>query len=194
MLTPQQIAQQRLATNKAKQHDPDNLITDKVDLAKALEKKPVTKRFYARIPNSKFIFEDGTELIFYFGKADITNPQHIRELEAICPPKANNPNIYTQEAPILPVKLAGSKIDPNRNAISEADRVRTELSMAGAKVSQETGPIVIGGINSGEGSTIDQELMNAASNAGQTPLGGNAIITEISLDQVDTANMAGSNS
>lgn len=193
MLTPQQIAQQRLIANKAKQAE-QTQGNEGFEQEKLPEKKSVTKRFFARIPNSKFIFEDGTELIFYFGKADISNAQHIRELEAICPPKSTNPNIYTQDAPILPVKLAGSKVDPNRNAISEAERVRTELSMAGSKVSQETGPIVIGGINSGEGSTIDQELMSAASNAGQTPLGGNAIITEIALDQVDTANMAGSNS
>jgi hypothetical protein len=152
----------------------------KVDEVKQPEnEKAVSKTFYAKTAHSRFICEDGTEIMFNYGKAVITNPAHIRELLAICPPLGNNPNIFTQDA--IPANLP----QPKQNAVSETELNVAESNMLISnklRVEQQTGPIVIGNADA-SASTIDHELLAAAGNA--SVIGNTQVITPVDISKVE---------
>jgi hypothetical protein len=131
------------------------------------EVEQIAKTFYAKIAHSRFVHEDGTETVFHFGKAIVTNPAHIKELEAILPPNGNNPNIF------LPDYIPPAPPKPAQNAVAEGELKVADAALLGkAVVSGELNEGVPGdqtGTMINE-STIDANLvaaMNGISNAAQ---------------------------
>lgn len=175
-----------------------------------------SKTFLSRTPHSRFIFSDNTEATFVFGRMIINeenfpgifncptaqNQQenknngrprwkvYMEELEAICPPKGNNPNIYTQEA--MPEELpkpAVNAVDETSLAVAEASIMNTQK----VNIEQQTNAPTTSPLGSPDASTIDRELLAAAQNSGASPLGNSGgPITPVDIDKINTGNMADS--
>ena len=139
-----------------------------------IEANPKSKRYFARVAHSRFVFHDGTDVVFAFGHADISNPVHQAELDAICPPLGNNPNIFTQES----IKALETLPQVSQNAKSEVEIATADAALRGSKtkISQETGPVILSGPSSVDSSTLDPELLHAATNANATPIGSSVIV------------------
>lgn len=174
--------------------------------------------FFARLAHSKFIFSDNVEVIFAFGRLEVSpktfpgtfqrptghgqqphpdngRPKwqvYMEELNAIVPPQGTNPNIFTQDTweklEELPV--------PDQNAVDEVTLAQAENQITrtgNIKVEQQTGAVAIGGAPvSANVSSIDQELLNAARKAGATPVGNTDVITRIDPDKLPPTGAASS--
>lgn len=119
----------------------------------------IGKWFYAKVHYSRFIYEDGTETIFHGGKAYITDPAKVKELEKIIPPLGNNPNIYTESKQVVPL------VPPKQNAISDgaADVVDAQIAATNpVKIEQQIGD--------GAGASLDIALASAAANQSAIPV------------------------
>lgn len=118
--------------------------------------KTMKKRYYARVPNSRFCHEDGHETYFLHGFADIEILEHQEEINKIL---GKNPNIY------LPTKAPESLPEVPQNALSEAELSAAEAALRGVpgRIAQEMGkPDANAGVPSDpNASTVDQDLQAA---------------------------------
>lgn len=84
------------------------------------------KRYFAKCAGSRFCHTDGTETIFHFGRADIENPWHQKELDDIL---GKQTNIY------IPDVVAPLPIEPvAMNAVSENELAESERKLVNARV------------------------------------------------------------
>lgn len=198
------------------QQELDKRKTQEAILAKPNEEQGRT--FYARIAHSKFIFSDGVEVIFAFGRLDVnakTFPGkfnrptghmqqadeangtekwkvYLKELNAIVPPQGNNPNIYTQdtwgEVEQLPAVTELGTI----NAVNETELAIADSALSRAstvRVEQQFGQVTIGGApTSADTSSIDKDLLGAAQRNNATPMGNNQPITKIDPKELQDGN------
>lgn len=126
--------------------------------------QPVAKRYFSKIPGSKYIFQDGSEIIFHHGRHDF-NPDdypgpfisqsekhplngqpkakvYQDELEYLC--KSGNPLIFDQGNIPVDIKLP-DRLDPTRNAQSEANVQRQDAALRTAGKVVEMGEVNSGG-------------------------------------------------
>lgn len=145
------------------------------------------KRYFAKAAGSRFCFEDGTEIVFYFGRADIESLVHQKELDAIL---GKQTNIFIPDVP------PASTEEVKMNAVAEVDLAQAERGLAGAKVSGDlnlsnTPAGVASDVNQ---STLDpklqQEVMGAAIQDKMIPAGGIVGPGASRLEQVRAAAAA----
>lgn len=126
------------------------------EVKKFTQTKVAKKRYYARVPGSRFCHEDGTETYFFHGFADINIKEHQDEINLIID---KNPNIYLPEH--LPEKLP----EVPQNALSEAELASKESALRGVpnKTAQEVGSVEssAGVPSDPNASTVDQALQAA---------------------------------
>lgn len=217
-MNAQQIAQQRVAELKAKQaaQATKTLVTENKESAKfdGRSTKSANQVYFARTPHSKFIFSDGTEAIFHFGRlqvgpdtypGDYNRPPgygqqesknngrlkylvYQEELDAICPPQGNNPMIFKQNN-LGPEDFSlPDNLNPAKNAATEDAR----MDMAGTRV---TGEVNNGTSGQNMNSTIDPDLMRAAQNQNSSVVGNTTQviqpIAEADLSQLNTSSSVG---
>lgn len=131
------------------------------------------KTYYSKTAMGRFPFSWGEEALFVYGRYVARSPREEAELDAIIPPKGNNPNIYTMEQlgiephPVVP-----------QNFNTELEVASAERALRGmghsVRVQQEAGTVqtVIPQASDVNQSTIDpvlrQEVMGQAV---VTPLG-----------------------
>lgn len=115
----------------------------------------ITKRYFSKIPGSRFIMADGFEIFFHGGRfdfdsdrytgtfmaatqnnqTDIRNGQplakvYYEELENLC--KNLNPLIYDEKHAVAFVKQKlPDELDPSKNAQSETGILKADASLAG---------------------------------------------------------------
>lgn len=119
-----------------------------------------TKRYFAKVASSRFIFSDGVEVFFHYGRLDIgpeTYPNmwiaYQRELDAIL---GKNPMIFVTND-----QLAADPIVA-QNAKTEAEIAAVDATMGGAKINQEMGTFSGSGTPTDpNASTIDPKLRAA---------------------------------
>lgn len=123
-----------------------------------------TKRYYSKVTGGRYIFKDGTDVVFAHGFADVISLDHQAELDEIL---GVNPMIYVQE------KLPEPLPQVPQNAVAAADVAAADAALAGrnTRTAQEVGPVTVGATTPSDvnTSTVDPELkaelLNAASNA-----------------------------
>lgn len=125
------------------------------------------KTYYSKTMSGRFPFSWGTEALFLYGRYVTENEREQAELDAIIPPKGNNPNIYTAEQ--LGIETA-PHVDAAQNARSEREiasgeqLLRHNANNAGlqTRVQQETAAPNTGLPTNVNESTIDTDLQRAA--------------------------------
>lgn len=127
------------------------------------------KRYYARVPNSRFVHEDGHETYFYHGFADVRIKEHQDELNMII---GKNPNIF------LPDKLPEKLPEVPQNALSEGELIAQEAALRGTKgrTAQEMGAPDpnAGAPTDPNQSTVDKDLQAAVFAAAPRVIGPGA--------------------
>lgn len=137
-----------------------------------------TKRFFCRVPNSTFIFSDGTVAVFNHGFVDISEksapgrflvppsaatafnngrPKHEvyqEEIEAII---GRNTNIFIQDAP----PQDNPPVPQNARGESEVLAAEAAAARLRTTTSQETGPINVTGPSDVNANTMDPDLQRA---------------------------------
>lgn len=149
------------------------------------------KRYYARVAGSRFCFDDGSEIYFLHGFADVAILEHQKELDAII---GKNPNIY------LPDKLPEALPEVKQNALSEAELTSAERALAGVtgKTAQDIGPVSdqAGKPSDPNASTVDADLQAAVfGKSGTLKVGPGAAknaIQPISTEQIPVTPAAAS--
>jgi len=146
---------------------------------KFTQTKCLVKRYYARVPGSRFCHEDGTETYFLHGFADIAIKEHQEEIDMIL---GKNPNIF------LPNKAPEKLPEVPQNALAEAELLAAEAALRGVpgRTAQEVGaPNANAGLptNPNE-STVDKDLQAAVfKNAPQVVGPGAKVIKPIPAAQ-----------
>lgn len=140
------------------------------------------KRYYSRIPGATFVHSNaaaeigGTVRVFNYGFSDVEDPAHQRELDFLL---GKNPLIYIPEVPTEPEPrsmLTGRTVaeEITATARSEAEIAAGEAALRGV-LSQTQQEVGLGvntlGVNE---STIDQDLRNALTAVGGSPIGPGA--------------------
>lgn len=162
--------------------------------------------YYSRTSGGRFIFSDNQEVYFMDGRLYINAeifpgefncavapnlPPHPsngkprwevykNELDAICPPRGNNPNIFRQGelplqdmSPIGKVDSRGRPMDPRANASAESQVILDAARTAGRNT-RTTGDATLPGTGlptNVEQTTIDPELQRAMFEANNRALG-----------------------
>jgi len=118
--------------------------------------KTERKRYYARVPNSRFVHEDNTETYFLHGFADIDILEHQQEIDKIL---GKNPNIF------IPTKAPEKLPEVPQNALAEAELAAAEAALRGTpgRTNQEVGPTDpnAGVLSDPNASAIDKDLQAA---------------------------------
>ncbi len=137
------------------------------------------KRYYSQVAGSRFITEDGTEIQFRYGFADIDILEHQKELDKIL---GKNPVIYIPEK--LPEKLP----EVPQNAKSEAEIAAAEAALRGTigKVSGDANLSATPGVPTDpNASAVDKDLQAAV-------FGGAEPIKKVSPENAIKAGAAAS--
>lgn len=122
-----------------------------------------TRRYYSKVAGARYVFRDGTEVVFAHGFADISNSAYQEELNEIL---GKNPMIYVEE------KLPEPLPKVQQNAVAEADLAAAEAALVGRNVrtAQEVGQVNVAAASKPSdvnASTVDPalkaELLSAAS-------------------------------
>lgn len=141
------------------------------------------KRYYAKVKNSRFVFEDGTEVLFINGYADIYKEKHKQELDAIL---NKNPNIYVPDTTVEPLPTVQQNAK-SAAEIATQDAVLAKAAGANFSVQQEVGPVMVNNETPdiGQGpvanvniSSIDPDLQAAMLNSTPKVIGPGASAAE----------------
>lgn len=145
-----------------------------------------TKRYFAKVASSRFIFSDGVEVFFHWGRLDVGPdnksyptmkdmwPAYQRELDAIL---GNNPMIFVNNDQII----ADPKVEQNAKTDGEVANLESSLG-ANVKIKQEIGTTIGSGMPSDVNqSTVDPRIRQAM-------MGGGAITTEGATELADKLN------
>lgn len=132
--------------------------------------KPL-KRYYSKIPGSRFCFKDGSEARFNYGYFETNDAVKQAELDAVL---GSNPMIYTQDVLLVQdTSVANTVVDPLKNALSEAEIAAQDARLAGIRTieSGELNPLPIpegmppGHFPNPALNTVDVNLQAAVANA-----------------------------
>src|SRR6267143_2914434 len=145
-----------------------------------------TKRYFARVPNSRFVHEDNTETYFLHGFADISILEHQKEIDMIL---GKNPNIF------VPTKAPERLPEVPQNALAEAELAAAEAALRGVpgRTAQEIGtPDPNAGVPTDpNASSVDKDLQAAVFKNAPKVIGpGAASVKPIPVAQAATLGAA----
>lgn len=143
-----------------------------------------TRRYFNKIPSSRFIFSDGVEVYFHFGRLDVgpenkAYPSMVtmwkayqQELNAIL---GNNPSIFVTNDEIE------TPPEVKQNAVGEGDVVQADSNLPkNAKIRQEIGNVV----GTGQPTDVNQSTTDPALRAAMM----GPITTEGAQERATTQN------